>query len=162
MTTKQGEEKSAKGRKKDSTDHEESKTTTHGSKANRLQNTKGKHTAVSGKRRQYLTEHSQQTFVTEQSSPSATQHPSELLRDNAVSRDQNGVISLPPDINFMQGKTLSQNYLSQLMPVQLERPLPVPFLKPDIRLVPKLMPPVQYTKKPDVNVAHLHIEQGGI
>ena len=46
------------------------------------------------------------------------------------------------------------------IPVDIEKPMPIPFAKPDIKLVPKLFP-LHYAKKPDVNVQHVHIEQGG-
>ncbi len=44
--------------------------------------------------------------------------------------------------------------------IELEKPLPIPYKKPEIRLVPKLVK-FPYSKKPDVHVSHVHYEQGG-
>lgn len=44
--------------------------------------------------------------------------------------------------------------------IESEKPLPVPYDKPEIRLVPKLVN-LPYSRKPDVHVSHIHLEQGG-
>lgn len=44
--------------------------------------------------------------------------------------------------------------------IEVERPLHIPYKKPEIRLVPKLFT-FRYAKKPDVQVSHVHYEQGG-
>ena len=51
-------------------------------------------------------------------------------------------------------------FMSKAFPGAIEKPLLIPFSKPDIRLVPRLFP-LRYTKKPDVHVSHVHIQQGG-
>ncbi|XP_028404133.1 adhesive plaque matrix protein 2-like [Dendronephthya gigantea] len=43
--------------------------------------------------------------------------------------------------------------------IELEKQTPVPYDKPEFRLVPKLVP-FRYTKKPDVHVSHIHYHQG--
>lgn len=44
--------------------------------------------------------------------------------------------------------------------IETEKPLPTPYDKPEIRLVPKLIN-LPYSRKPDVHVSHVHLHQGG-
>ena len=44
--------------------------------------------------------------------------------------------------------------------IESEKPLPISYDKPEIRLVPKLVN-LPYSRKPDVHVSHVHLEQGG-
>lgn len=90
--------------------------------------------------------------------------------DNSLNAiiSQDGPLPNPGILNQLHGDNLpiprqhfaGPSILPGGVPVEIKTPLPIPFAKPDIKVVPKLFP-LRYTKKPDINVQHIHIEQGG-
>jgi hypothetical protein len=75
----------------------------------------------------------------------------ELTRDNESPLIEGG-------LNAPNLPVLDKNFLPH--GIELEKPLPIPYKKPHINLVPKLIT-FRYSKKPDVHVSHVHYEQGG-
>jgi hypothetical protein len=75
---------------------------------------------------------------------------------NRLSNDSNSLIE--GGLSAANLPMLNNSFLPN--GIELEKPLPVPYKKPEIRLVPKLIT-LPYSKKPDVHVSHIHYEQGG-
>ena len=75
---------------------------------------------------------------------------------NRLSNDSNSLIE--GGLSAANLPMLNNSFLPN--GIELEKPLPVPYKKPEIRLVPKLIT-LPYSKKPDVHVSHVHYEQGG-
>ena len=128
----------------------------------------------SGHRRQFLTDDnaflqqvSGQQTVSSQTPAILTGNkalPSQRLIERPSSQSGISLNQLSNDVK-LQGDLAKHNLPlvdNNFLPngIEVEKPLPIPYKKPAIRLVPKLVP-LAYTKKPDVHVSHVHYDQGG-
>lgn len=136
----------------------QSRTTLHGLKLKKLHGLKHNKTEL-GHRRQYLTPDNE---LSQTVSPQQDENlPNPLIAQDNVDPSQDIPSQVQDDSFVKQNLPLAGPRLApQAVPIEMEKSLPIPFSKPDIRLVPKLYP-LRYTKKPDVHVAHIHFEQGG-